>query len=141
MYFVTEMTESCLDLAWFILWNDHTPLEAWFLDGKNIMVCVTGSGWCLHLREYKHWFPSEVTTSVAKMDWAAWLVAWGASQKQAGGRCSCLQFSSGDLSSRNTQAEDSEWGEPSTIELGRQLLNCGWAFWEADAQWGWAFRT
>ena len=37
MYFIVEMTESCLDLALFRLWNDHPPSEAWLSDGKDVM--------------------------------------------------------------------------------------------------------
>jgi len=40
MYFVIEITESYLNLAWFVLWNHYTPSEAWLPNGKNEM--------CLH---------------------------------------------------------------------------------------------
>ena len=38
-------------------------------------VYFTVSGWWLQLWAYKHWAPSEVRTSVAKMDWVIWLAS------------------------------------------------------------------
>ena len=37
IYFAIEMTESCLNLVLFGLWNEHTPSEAWLPDGKDAM--------------------------------------------------------------------------------------------------------
>ena len=45
MYFIVEMIESCLDLAWFVFWNDHTLSEPWLPYGKNV-ICLL---YCLRM--------------------------------------------------------------------------------------------
>ena len=99
MYFVIEITESCLDLTLFKLWNDHSLLEAWFLMAKMQCVCVIVSGWWLYLWAYRRWIPSEVRTLALEVEWPLWTVAeyGGASRREPHGYVYCPRVGTSHL--------------------------------------------
>jgi len=67
-----------LDLAWFVLWNDHTPSEAWLSDGDDAMCLLYYLQMVSSSLSLQILTPSEVWTSIAEMEWA--IKRWSSSE-------------------------------------------------------------